>query len=124
MGGVAGSQTLILITRGLALGQINRSNAGSLLAKEFGVAIYNGVGWSLVVALVTAWWFDTWKVGIVVAGALAANLLCAALAGFFVPLALRRLSVDPALAGGVVLTTITDVVGIIAFLGLGTLLLL
>jgi magnesium transporter len=124
MGGIAGSQTLILITRGLALGQINRSNSGSLLAKEFGVAIYNSIGWSIVVALVTAWWFDTWKVGIVIAGALAANLLCAAIAGFFVPLTLRRLGVDPALAGGVVLTTITDVVGIIAFLGLGTLLLL
>jgi len=124
MGGVAGSQTLILITRGLALGQVNRSNAGSLLAKELGVALYNSVGWSLVVALVAAWWFETWKVGIVIAGALAANLVCAALAGFFVPLGLRRLGVDPALAGGVVLTTITDVVGIIAFLGLGSMLLL
>jgi magnesium transporter len=124
MGGVAGSQTLILITRGLALGQINRSNATSLLAREFGVAIYNGIGWSVVVAVVTAWWFGTWEVGIVIAGALAANLLCAALAGFFVPLALQRLNIDPALAGGVVLTTITDVLGIIVFLGLGTILLL
>ncbi|MGD8324494.1 MAG: magnesium transporter [Gammaproteobacteria bacterium] len=124
MGGVAGSQTLILITRGLALGQISRSNARTLLGKEFGVAVYNGIGWSLVVALVTAWWFETWAIGVVIAGALAANLLCAALAGFFIPVALRRLHVDPALAGGVVLTTITDVVGIIVFLGLGTLLLL
>ncbi|HMB73850.1 MAG TPA: magnesium transporter, partial [Gammaproteobacteria bacterium] len=124
MGGVAGSQTLILITRGLALGQINRSNARSLLAKELGVAVYNAVGWALVVAGVTAWWFETWKVGLVIAGALAANLLCAAAAGFCIPVILRRLGVDPALAGGVVLTTITDVVGIIAFLGLGTALLL
>ena len=124
MGGVAGSQTLILITRGLALGQVNRGNAGSLLAKEFGVALYNSLGWAIVVALVTAWWFQTWKVGIVIAGALAATLVCAALAGFFVPVLLRRLGIDPALAGGVVLTTITDVVGIIVFLGLGTLLLL
>jgi magnesium transporter len=124
MGGVAGSQTLILITRGLALGQVNRSNAGSLLAREFGVALYNSVGWSVVVAVVAAWWFETWEVGIVIAGALAANLICAAVAGFFVPLSLRRLGIDPALAGGVVLTTITDVVGIIVFLGLGTLLLL
>lgn len=124
MGGVAGSQTLILITRGLALGQISRSNARTLLAREFGVAVYNSIGWSALVALVTAWWFETWKIGIVIAGALAANLMCAALAGFFIPLALRRLGVDPALAGGVVLTTVTDVVGIVAFLGLGSVLLL
>jgi len=86
--------------------------------------VYNAVGWALVVAGVTAWWFETWKVGLVIAGALAANLLCAAAAGFCIPVILRRLGVDPALAGGVVLTTITDVVGIIAFLGLGTALLL
>lgn len=124
MGGIAGSQTLILITRGLALGQINRSNARLLLVKEFGVAVYNCIGWSVVVALVTTWWFDTWRIGVVIAAALGLNLVCAAVFGFFVPLALRRFRIDPALAGGVVLTTITDVVGIVAFLGLGTLLLL
>jgi magnesium transporter len=124
MGGVAGTQTLILMTRGLALGQINPANARSLLLKEFGVAVYNSAGWAVVVALIAAWWFKTWQIGFVIAGALVANLLCAAVAGFFVPLSLKRLNIDPALAGGVVLTTITDVVGIIAFLGLGTLLLL
>ena len=124
MGGVAGSQTLILITRGIALGRISRSNARWLLAKELGVALYNAFGWSVAVALVTIWWFGTWMIGLVIALALAVNLLCAAVSGFTVPLALKKLGIDPALAGSVVLITITDVVGLAAFLGFGTLLLL
>ena len=124
MGGIAGSQTLILITRGMALGQVERSNARWLLTKELGVALYNAVGWSIVVALVTMAWLGSWEIGVVIAVALAANLLCAAVVGFFVPLLLKRLHIDPALAGGVVLTTITDVVGLVAFLGFGTLMLL
>ena len=124
MGGVAGTQTLILITRGLALGNIERSNARWLLRKELGVAFLNAIGWAIVVALVTSWWFGTWKIGTVIALALAANLLCAAVTGFTVPLMLKRLGIDPALAGGVVLTTITDVVGLVAFLGIGTWILL
>jgi magnesium transporter len=124
MGGVAGTQTLILITRGLALGQVERSNARWLLTKEFGVAVFNAAGWAIVVALVTSWWFGTWAIGLVIALALAVNLLCAAVTGFIVPLTLKRLKIDPALAGGVVLTTITDVIGIVAFLGIGTLVLL
>jgi magnesium transporter len=123
MGGIAGSQTLVLITRALALGQINRANARSLFAKEFGVALYNSAGWAVIVAVVCSWWFGTWRIGVVIAAALAMNLVCAAVCGFFVPLGLKRFRIDPALAGGVVLTTITDVVGIVAFLGLGTLLL-
>ncbi|HEX6996692.1 MAG TPA: magnesium transporter [Gammaproteobacteria bacterium] len=123
MGGVAGNQVMVLITRGLALGRVERSNARWLLAKELGVALLNSVSWATVVALVTSWWFGTWRVGLVIATALSINLLSAALAGFGVPLLLKRLRVDPALAGGVVVTTITDVVGIAAFLGLGTLIL-
>lgn len=124
MGGIAGSQTLILITRGMALGQVELSNARWLLVKEFGVALLNSLGWSLLVALVTAWWFDAWRIGLVISIALTVNLLCAAVAGFSIPLALKKMNIDPALAGGVVLTTITDVVGLIAFLGCGTLILL
>ena len=124
MGGIAGTQTLILITRGLALGQIERANARWLLQKEVGVAVLNAFGWAAVVALVTAWWFGTWEIGAVIALALAINLLFAAVSGFFVPITLRRLRIDPALAGGVVLTTITDVVGLVSFLGIGTLILL
>jgi len=124
MGGVAGSQTLILITRGIALGQVKSSNARWLLSKEFGVGLLNGLAWACVVAGVTMWWFQTWKIALVIAIALAVNLACAAVAGFTIPLALKKLHIDPALAGGVVLTTITDVVGLVAFLGFGTLLLL
>ena len=124
MGGIAGSQTLILITRGIALGQVERSNARWLLSKEFGVGLLNAAGWACVVALVTSWWFETWKIGLVIALALSVNLLCAAVTGVCVPLALKRLGIDPALAGGVVLTTITDVVGLAAFFGFGTWILL
>jgi len=123
MGGIAGNQTLVLITRGIALGHIESSNARWLFNKELGVGLLNGLLWSAVVAVVTMWWFGTWRIGLVIAVALAVNLLCAALAGFSVPLTLRRLKIDPALAGGVVLTTITDVVGLAAFLGCGALLL-
>ncbi len=124
MGGIAGSQTLILITRGIALGQVERSNARWLLRKEFGVGLLNGLAWACVVASVTMWWFQTWKIAVVIASALAVNLVCAAVAGFTIPLTLKKLNIDPALAGGVVLTTITDIVGLAAFLGFGTLLLL
>ena len=124
MGGIAGSQTLILITRGIALGQIESSNARWLLGKEFGVGLLNGLTWACVVAVVTMWWFETWRIGLVIGIALAINLICAAVAGFTIPLTLKKLNIDPALAGGVVLSTITDVVGLAAFLGFGALLLL
>ena len=124
MGGIAGSQTLILITRGIALGQVESSNARWLLGKEFGVGLINGLTWACVVAVVTMWWFQTWRIGLVIAIALAINLVCAAVAGFTIPLTLKKLNIDPALAGGVVLSTITDVVGLAAFLGFGALLLL
>jgi magnesium transporter len=124
MGGIAGTQTLILITRGLALGQIERANARWLLQKEVGVAVLNAFGWAIVVALLTAWWFGTWQIGMVIALALAISLLFAAVSGFVVPITLKRLKIDPALAGGVVLTTITDVVGLISFLGIGSLVLI
>ena len=123
MGGIAGSQTLILITRGIALNQVKSSNARWLLSKEFGVGLLNGLGWACVVAVVTMWWFQTWRIALVIAIALAVNLVCAAVAGFTIPLTLKKLNIDPALAGGVVLTTITDVVGLAAFLGFGALLL-
>jgi len=124
MGGIAGTQTLILITRGLALGQIERANARWLLQKEVGVAILNGIGWAVVVALVTWLWRGDWQIGVVIALALSVNLLFAAVSGFLVPISLKRFGIDPALAGGVVLTTITDVVGLVSFLGIGSLILL
>jgi magnesium transporter len=124
MGGVAGSQSLVVITRAMALGQIDKNNARGILRKELLVGLLNGLGWSLVVALFTYLWFGQWAVGAVIAGAMVINMAIAALAGFSVPLLLKRMRIDPALAGGVVLTTITDVVGYMAFLGLGALFLL
>jgi magnesium transporter len=123
MSGVAGTQTLILITRGLALGQIERANARWLLQKEVGVGIVNALGWASVVAVGISWFYG-WRVGVVIALALAVSLMFAAVSGFLVPITLKRLRIDPALAGGVLLTTITDVVGLASFLGIGTVMLL
>ncbi len=124
MGGIAGSQTLTLVIRGLALGQIGRSNSKLLLLKELAVGILNGMTWAVIVALVVVLWFKDFRMGGVIAAATMANLICAALAGVSIPVILRFLKIDPALAGGVILTTITDVIGIFAFLGLATWLLL
>lgn len=120
MGGIAGNQTLTIMIRGLALGQVGPSNARMLMTKEIMVSMMNGVIWSLVVALIAAAWFGNLQIGAVIAAALVINLICAALAGFTIPLTLKRMGIDPALAGNVLLTTVTDVVGFMAFLGLGT----
>ena len=124
MGGISGSQTLTLMIRGLALGQIGGGNTQSLLKKELAVAAINGVLWALVVAGIVLLWFRNPTLGAVIAIAMIINQLFAALSGFGIPLILRKLNIDPALAGSVVLTTITDVVGFFAFLGLGALVLL
>lgn len=124
MGGVAGNQSLTLITRAIALGQVDRSNARRILRKELLVGLLNGVGWAVVVAGATYAWFEDWRIGGVIAAAMIINLFVAALAGFAIPLTLKRMHIDPALAGGVVLTTVTDVVGYMAFLGLGAAFLL
>jgi magnesium transporter len=124
MGGIAGSQTLTLVIRGIATGQVGKSNSRLLLTKELAVGFLNGMVWAVVVAIVVMLWFKDIKMGGIIAAAMAANLICAALAGVTIPIILRKLKIDPALAGGVVLTTITDVVGIFAFLGLATWLLI
>jgi len=119
MGGVAGIQSLTIITRAIALGQIDRTNAHRIFRKELLVGMLNGLGWSVVVATFTFLWFGDWRIGGVIAGAMIINLIIAALAGFTIPMLMKRMHIDPALAGGVVLTTITDVVGYGVFLGLG-----
>jgi magnesium transporter len=124
MGGIAGSQTLIIVIRGLALGQVGSSNARWLMYKELAVSLLNGLGWALVVALVAWQWFQDSNIGLVIAAALVINLACAALAGITIPFLLTRLKIDPAHAGTVLLTTVTDVVGFLVFLGLGTIFLL
>ena len=124
MGGIAGTQSLTIMTRAMALGQIDRTNASGIFRKEMLVGILNGALWATVVAMAAYLWFGDWRLGTVIAGAMVVNLVVAAGAGFAIPLTLRRIGVDPALAGGVVLTTITDVVGYMAFLGLGAAFLL
>jgi magnesium transporter len=124
MGGIAGSQTLTLMVRGLALGQISSANLKPLLNKEFKVGVLNGVLWAIVIGVITGLWFDSLMLGIVIGLAIVTNIISAALAGIFIPVILDKLKIDPALSGSVILTTVTDVVGFVAFLGLGTLFLL
>jgi len=124
MGGVAGTQSLVIITRAMALGQVDKTNAARILRKELAVGLLNGVGWSIVVGAFTYLWFSDWRIGGVIAAAMIINLFMAALSGFGIPLLLRKMRIDPAIAGGVVLTTVTDVVGYMTFLGLGAALLL
>ena len=124
MGGVAGTQSLTIITRAIALGLIDRTNVRGILRRELLVGLLNGLGWALVVATFTFLWFGDWRIGSVIGGAMIINMFFAALAGFGIPLILVRLRIDPALAGGVVLTTVTDVIGYATFLGLGAAILL
>jgi len=124
MGGIAGSQTLTLTIRGLALDQIVKGNMRWLATKELGVGLLNGLVWSVVVAVVTYLWFENVGLSIIIAVALILNLIAASVSGVVVPLALKKVGFDPALAGAVVLTTVTDIVGFLSFLGLASLFLL
>src|SRR5690349_20864595 len=124
MGGNAGTQVLALMVRGLALGQVGSSNAKVLLWKELRVALMNGLSLGLVLGIIVFLWFHDLPLSLVIGSALTINLLSAATAGVLVPLTLKRLGFDPALAGGVILTTVTDVMGFLSFLGLATLVLL
>jgi len=124
MGGIAGSQTLTVVIRGIALGQIGRTNARTLLVRELIVGMLNGLLWAAVVATITAVWFQNYQIGAIIGASVVINLLMAALAGATIPMVLRALGADPALGGSVLLTTVTDVVGFMAFLGLATLFLL
>jgi magnesium transporter len=121
MGGIAGTQTLTLMVRGIALGQVGRNNQTWLLRREFVVGLLNGVLWAAVVAVAASLWFGDWNIGLIIAAAMVINLVSAALTGTVLPLLLNRVQIDPALAGGVILTTVTDVVGFVSFLGLATL---
>jgi magnesium transporter len=123
MGGIAGTQTVTLIIRGIALGQVEWVNARWLLWKEIAVGGLNGLIWAVIVGSVTIVWFGTWKIALIIAAATLINLLCAATVGVIVPLLLKRLRIDPALSAGVILTTFTDCIGFATLLGLGTLFL-
>lgn len=121
MGGIAGTQTLTLVIRGQALGQLNRRNMLWMLNREFVIAALNGLLWATLVAVAAAFLFDDITLGWVIATAMIVTILVAAVVGSLLPGILRKLSIDPAIAGGVVLTTITDVVGFFVFLGLASL---
>jgi len=123
MGGIAGTQTVTLIIRGIALGQVQPANARWLFFKELSVGALNGLIWAAVVAAATWAWFRTWQIAAVIFAAIVINLAAASVAGVLIPLVLKRLRIDPALAGGVILTTVTDIVGFAALLGLGALFL-
>ncbi|WP_444889619.1 magnesium transporter [Microbulbifer sp. DLAB2-AA] len=120
MGGVAGSQTLTVVIRGMALGQIGKSNLSWLLSRELGSACLNALLWSLVMGLIAALWFDDITIAVIIVAAMVINLIVAAMAGAILPVVLRAIKIDPALAGSVALTTVTDVVGFMSFLGLAT----
>lgn len=123
MGGVAGNQTLTLVIRGMALGHVGKSNSQALLYKELAVGFLNGIIWAVLIAAVVAIWKQDFTLGAVIAFAMLMNMTAAGVAGVSIPLMLKRMKIDPALAGSVILTTVTDVVGIFAFLGTATLLL-
>ena len=121
MGGVAGSQTLTVVIRGIALGKVGSSNRNWLLSREVLTGLINGLLWATVLGAFTAWWFDDFTMAIIIWLATIINLVTAAIGGTLLPSALKHMGIDPALAGSVALTTLTDVVGFMAFLGLATL---
>ena len=123
MGGIAGTQTVTLIIRGIALGQVEWVNARWLLFKEIAVGGLNGLIWAVVVGAITVVWYGSWKISAIIAAATLTNLLAAALVGTLVPLLLKKMRIDPALSAGVILTTFTDCIGFATLLGLGTLFL-
>lgn len=124
MGGVAGNQTLTLVIRGMALGHVNASNSRWLVSKELAVGFLNGIIWAVLIASVIALWKQDAMLGVIIAFAMLVNMIAAALSGATLPIIMKKLKIDPALAGSVILTTITDVVGIFAFLGTATLFLM
>ncbi len=124
MGGVAGTQSLAIVIRGIALEHVKQGNRLRLLARELSVGLINGLVWALVVALLAALWFHKPSLGIVFGTALVLNLVWGVASGTLIPLALARLRIDPALAGGVILVAFTDAFGFFVFLGLASLVLL
>ena len=123
MGGIAGGQTLTLIIRGLSTGTISSANARWLAHKEIAISVISGVTWAIVVGIVSYLWFQDTRISMILGAAMVVNLLAAAISGFGIPLLMKKVNIDPALAGGVVLTTATDVIGFVTFLGLATIFL-
>ncbi len=123
MGGNAGTQTMTLMIRGIALGEISYENKKAILKKEFLVGIFHGIALGGVVAVLGGLWEGNWMFGLVIGVSMFLNMVVAALSGYFVPNVLKKLNVDPALASGVFVTTMTDVLGFFFFLGFATILI-
>ena len=121
MGGVAATQTLTIMVRGISLGQIHRSNLMWLISRETLVGLANGILWAFVVALVASVWFQDTLIAKIIAIAMVINLMVAVISGVAVPSILRYFRIDPGIAGSVIVTTITDVAGFVSFLGLASL---
>jgi len=124
MGGVAATQTLTIVLRGLTLDQINTSNIKWLFRRELAVAILNGLVLSIFVGVTTFLWFNSLSIAILISCALIINLISSVLAGVLVPLVLRKIKQDPAIGGSVIVTTVTDVIGFLSFLGLAAIYLI
>ncbi|GLO59779.1 magnesium transporter MgtE [Vibrio sp. MACH09] len=120
MGGVAGNQTVALVIRGLAVGHIGDSNKRELLLKEAAIGLLNGILWACIIGGIVVVWKGNWLLGGIISAAMLTNLVVAGIAGVTIPIMLKKMNIDPALAGGMALTTITDVVGLSIFLGLAT----
>ena len=120
MGGIAGTQTLTIVIRGLSIGQVGSANSRSVVVREIIIGFFNGCLWAFVVALISSFWFDNFGLGVIIASAMVVNLVTAGFFGAMIPLTLDKFGIDPALAGGVMVTTITDVVGFFAFLSLAS----
>ena len=123
MGGIAGNQTLALVIRGMAVGHINDTNMRWLIGKEAAIGVLNGMVWALIVATAITLWKGDITLGFIIAGAMFINLSAAGVAGVTIPLIMHKYKIDPALAGGMALTTVTDVIGLFSFLGMATLVL-
>ena len=124
MGGIAGSQTLTVVIRGMAMGQIGGSNRWWLFNKELWVGAINGIVWAIIMAIIAQMWFHDAKISIVIGCAIAINMTAANVSGITIPLMLKNMNIDPALSASVILTTVTDIVGFMSFLGLASILLL
>ena len=124
MGGIAGSQTLTVVIRGLAMGQIGGSNRWWLFNKEMWVGAINGIVWAVIMGVIAQLWFQDARISLVIGCAIAINMTAANVSGIGIPLMLKRMNIDPALSASVILTTVTDIVGFLSFLGLASVLLL
>jgi len=118
MGGNAGTQSMTVAVRALATKDIDSYNMWRTIRREFLVGLWNGIFFALLIGVVAAWWFENTTLGLIIGAAMIINMICAALSGILIPIGLDRLNVDPAIASSVFVTTVTDVVGFFAFLGL------